>query len=161
MLSSLEAQGWKRGELTWGWWKAWALYTTSGGDGVLLVASTEHRGSWLLSTDVKYFNSSVSCLISLRRAAFCFSRSSLSCKKDDSHQSSVSGKGRQAGRREGEARFVLHSREKGHQRICVYVCICACSKHECLCISTDKCVHVHSQSKWNHMKLLRVVHFDL
>lgn len=55
------------------------LYTTSGGEGVLLV-STEHRGSWLLSTDVKYFISSVSCLISLRRAAFCFSRSSLSCE---------------------------------------------------------------------------------
>lgn len=46
----------------------------------MLLANTEHRGSWLLSTDVKYFISSVSCLISLRRAAFCFSRSSLSCE---------------------------------------------------------------------------------
>lgn len=78
--ASRGAQGWKRGELTCGWWKAWALYTTSGGEGAP-AASTEHRGSWLLSTDVKYFISSVSCLISFRSAAFCFSRSSLSCEE--------------------------------------------------------------------------------
>ena len=47
----------------------------------MLGTSTEHRGSWLLSTDVKYFISSVSCLISFRRAAFCFSKSSLSCER--------------------------------------------------------------------------------
>ena len=56
------------------------LYTTSGGEGAP-GASTEHRGSWLLSTDVKYFISSVSCLISFRSAAFCFSKSSLSCEQ--------------------------------------------------------------------------------
>lgn len=38
----------------------------------------EQSGSWELSIEVKCFISSVSCLISRRRAAFCLSKSSLS-----------------------------------------------------------------------------------
>lgn len=39
-----------------------------------------HRGSWLLSTDDRYLTSSLSCFTSFLRAAFSFSRFSLSWK---------------------------------------------------------------------------------
>lgn len=70
------AQCWKRGELMWGWWKECVAYSTSGGGGG--DVRMEQSGSWELSIEAKCFISSVSCLISRRRAAFCLSRSSLS-----------------------------------------------------------------------------------
>lgn len=70
------AQCWKRGELMWGWWKECVAYSTSGGGGG--DVRIEQSGSWELSIEAKCFISSVSCLISRRRAAFCLSKSSLS-----------------------------------------------------------------------------------
>lgn len=97
----------------------------------MLAASTEHRGSWLLSTDVKYFISSVSCLISFRRAAFCFSRSSLSCVEKSQHQRSVSRKAQDGrkGERE-ETGSLLTSTAAGRAisdfflHVCVHVFAC-------------------------------------
>lgn len=80
----------------------------------MLAASTEHRGSWLLSTDVKYFISSVSCLISLRRAAFCFSRSSLSCEEEGQHPRLAARKA-QGGRKGVQEEFGSGSHWHNHR----------------------------------------------
>lgn len=132
------------------------LYTTSGGEDVL-VASTEHRGSWLLSTDVKYFISSVSCLISLRRAAFCFSRSSLSCEGEGlALKINVKAGPKVA---EGVAgavqiRLVSSSQGAGHQGPCVHMCVLVCAVwlHLHRHVHSGAVVRIHT--RLNHKKLL-------
>lgn len=130
----------------------WVLYITSEGEGVL-VASTEHRGSWLLSTDVKYFISSVSCLISLRRAAFCFSRSSLSCEGEGSalkinvRQAPRLGSGVAGGVQNSFGTSTIREQgtcESGCTCECVYTCICiVCAVCVYGCIGISTCIRVH------------------
>lgn len=66
----------------------------------------EQSGSWELSTDVKCFISSVNCLISRRRAAFCLSRSSLSWGDKTTGASLAAGVNGDAGGRWEQGRAV-------------------------------------------------------
>lgn len=70
-------QCWKQGELIWLWGKAIGVKSTSEGTGGC-VWRIEQWVSCKFNIVENCFSSSVSCLISLRKAAFCLSKSSLS-----------------------------------------------------------------------------------